>query len=84
MTCGEPSEPPCVRASPGPGPPASPDIKSKSPAKRLVFARLFSAHSYRRISTGKRRDAARAGINVAPTEMLIATTAIHKPSKTLG
>src|SRR4029077_13059693 len=37
-----------------------------------------SLHSKRRISTGRGRAAARAGSKVAPTEIAMATTAIHR------
>jgi len=40
-------------------------------------------YSYRRISTGKIREAARAGISVAATLMARAAAAIHMPSSTL-
>jgi hypothetical protein len=40
-------------------------------------------YSNRRISTGNRREAARAGSNVAPMDITIATTVIHTPSQTL-
>jgi hypothetical protein len=40
-------------------------------------------YSYRRISTGKMREAARAGINVAATLMANAAAAIHAPSRAL-
>jgi hypothetical protein len=48
------------------------------------FCPVFRCYSYRRISTGSNRAAARAGISVAPTEMPIAATVIQMPSHTLG
>jgi len=50
----------------------------------LTFRTAIARHSKRRISTGNRRDAARAGSNVAPTDIAIATTVIQTPSQTLG
>src|SRR5438477_8070333 len=41
-------------------------------------------HSNRRISTGSKRAAARAGTSVARTEIPIATTEIQTPSIALG
>src|ERR1700676_449602 len=51
-------------------------LRSSSPAP--------SFHSYRRISTGNNRAAARAGKIVAPIEMPIAASVIHTPSSALG
>jgi hypothetical protein len=41
-------------------------------------------YSNRRISTGNNRAASRAGNSVATMAMLIAATAIHRPSKKFG
>src|SRR5580693_6920567 len=49
------------------------------------ISRIFvHRYSKRRISTGNRRDAARAGSKVAPTDITIAATVIQTPSQTLG
>ncbi|SRR6266849_5458644 len=64
--------------------------KARIPAGKSFFSGYLGGglhgflHSYRRISTGKRRAAALAGIRVAPTEIAIATIAIHNPSRRLG
>jgi hypothetical protein len=67
-------------------PPPRPLAVSSVAANCLVLPafELLRSHSKRRISTGNRRDAARAGSRVAPTEITIATTAIQTPSQTLG
>ena len=49
-----------------------------------LFRPSLHAHSYRRISTGRSRTAARAGKIVAPIEIPIATVVIQTPSKILG
>ena len=60
---------------------------SPAAANCLVFLAFRTApvrHSKRRISTGNRREAARAGSSVALIEIAIATTVIQTPSQTLG
>jgi hypothetical protein len=59
-------------------------LPAKSPLEESYCRTIPALYSYRRISTGRSRAAARAGIIVATTEMPIATIVIHKPSKTLG
>jgi hypothetical protein len=57
------------------------------PRSRCRSGSQFAAkalHSYRKISTGNSREAARAGKIVATVAMPMATTAIHTPSITLG
>lgn len=57
---------------------------SHRPAPQHVIPQPPFRYSYRRISTGNSRDAARAGKIVAAVAMPIATIAIHAPSIRLG
>ena len=47
-------------------------------------ANTAADYSNLRISTGRSREASRAGMTVARTAMAMAARAIHKPSKKLG
>src|SRR5262245_13004506 len=58
-------------------------LKCKQVAKQPKLYHDLS-HSKRRISTGSRRAAARAGTTVARRDIPIATTEIHTPSLVFG
>jgi len=64
------------------------DARSKRHAKGGGCAgpkiQVSAIHSYRKISTGRSRDAALAGSTVAPTEIAMATIVIQTPSQMLG
>src|SRR6266849_9619901 len=83
--CGGLSLQPLLMDAPRSHPPASQTDRSKSRAKwtpEYGYCALIPAlHSYRRISTGRSRTAARAGKIVAAIEIPSATVVIHTPSK---
>ena len=61
----------------------SPAEISARPLRMRDSVARVTFYSYRNISTGKMREAARAGINVATTLMAREAAAIHMPSSAL-
>jgi hypothetical protein len=59
-------------------------MRSLYSAPGIAHSQERLCYSYRRISTGRMREAARAGINVAPTLIASAAAAIHTASRALA